>query len=92
MTDLFDGQPPPITSVKGVTGHMISASGAVEAIITLRSLREGLIPPTGGYHTPDPAMNLDVVQGEARETTQHAAISNSFGFGGHNAVLVLAQG
>jgi 3-oxoacyl-[acyl-carrier-protein] synthase II len=90
MADLFGPSPPPVTAVKGVTGHLISAAGAVEAIVALRSLAEGVIPPTGGYHNPDPAVGLDVVHGVPRPTSARTAMSNSFGFGGHNAVLVLA--
>ena len=91
MADLFGSSgPPPVTSVKGVTGHSISAAGAIEAIVTLRSLREGVIPPTGGYHNRDPAVGLDIVHDVPRPTSGRIAMSNSFGFGGHNAVLVLA--
>jgi 3-oxoacyl-[acyl-carrier-protein] synthase II len=89
MAGVFSGAPPPVTAVKGVTGHMIGGSGAVEAIVTLMSLREGLVPPVAGYRTPDPAIPLDIVCGEPRKISAEYAISNSFGFGGHNAVLVL---
>jgi len=90
MTELFDGRPPPVTAVKSVTGHMIGGSGAVEAIVTLLSLRDGLVPPVAGYRTPDPDIGLDVVAGQPRKVSAQYAISNSFAFGGHNAVLVLA--
>jgi 3-oxoacyl-[acyl-carrier-protein] synthase II len=89
MTAVFDGQPPPVTAVKGVTGHMISASAAVEAIVSLMSLRNGLIPPVAGYQVADPEIGLDVVAGAPRPAMARYAMSNSFGFGGHNAVLVL---
>jgi 3-oxoacyl-[acyl-carrier-protein] synthase II len=91
MTGLFGGAPPAVTAVKGVTGHMIGGSGAVEAIITLLTLQAGLIPPTAGYQTPDPDIGLDIVAGHPRPTDAQYAISNSFGFGGHNAVLVLGR-
>jgi 3-oxoacyl-[acyl-carrier-protein] synthase II len=90
IADLFGPSRPPVTAVKGVTGHSISAAGAVEAIVALRSLREGVIPPTGGYRNPDPAVPLDVVHDVPRPTSGRIAMSNSFGFGGHNAVLILA--
>jgi 3-oxoacyl-[acyl-carrier-protein] synthase II len=90
MAEVFGSSPPPVTAVKGVTGHPISAAGAVEAIVALRSLAEGVIPPTGGYRNPDPAVGLDVVHDAPRPTSQRTAMSNSFGFGGHNAVLILA--
>jgi 3-oxoacyl-[acyl-carrier-protein] synthase II len=86
---LFGGDGPPVTATKSITGHMIGGSGAVEAIATVLSLRDGLVPPTGGYAVPDPDVALDVVTGEPRKAPAPYAISNSFGFGGHNAVLVL---
>lgn len=78
-----------VTSTKGVTGHLLGAAGAVEAVIALRVLREGVIPPTAGLRTQDPAIDLDVVRDEPRRTQVDAVMSNSFGFGGQNAVLVL---
>jgi len=90
MAELFGPSPPPVTAVKGVTGHPISAAGAVEAIVALRSLAEGVIPPTGGYRNPDPAVGLDIVHDAPRPTSERTAMSNSFGFGGHNAVLILS--
>lgn len=76
-----------VSSTKSMTGHLLGASGAIEAIITVKALEEGFVPPTIGYRIPDPACDLDVQPnvGEAREL--RAAISNSLGFGGHNAVL-----
>ena len=89
MAELFGPSPPPLTAVKGVTGHPISAAGAVEAVVALRSLAEGVIPPTGGYRNPDPAVGLDIVHDVPRPTSGRTAMSNSFGFGGHNAVLCI---
>jgi 3-oxoacyl-[acyl-carrier-protein] synthase II len=90
LTTLFSGDPPPATAVKSVTGHMIGGSGAVEAIVTLLSLRAGLVPPVAGLRQPDPDLGLDLVVGAPRAVGAQYAISNSFGFGGHNTVLVLA--
>jgi 3-oxoacyl-[acyl-carrier-protein] synthase II len=86
---VFGGTTPPITSVKGVTGHLIGAAGAVEAIVSLLSLRNGLVPPVANYETPDPEIGADVVHDAPREIGEGVAISNSLGFGGHNASLVL---
>ena len=72
-------------------GHTISAAGAVEAVITLMTLEHQRIPPTINYLVPDPAIPLDVVPNVARDAVIRNAISNSFGFGGQNVTLVLAQ-
>jgi 3-oxoacyl-[acyl-carrier-protein] synthase II len=79
----------PISSNKSMIGHTLSAAGAVEAIFTLLSLRHGVLPPTINYDTPDPALPLDCVPNVAREAQVAHAITNSFGFGGQNACLVL---
>jgi 3-oxoacyl-(acyl-carrier-protein) synthase len=70
-------------------GHTMGASGALEVVATLLSIREGIIPPTINYETPDPACNLDYVPNQARRQQVRTAIKNSFAFGGENAVLVL---
>jgi len=88
--ELFEGRGPPVTAVKGTTGHMIAASGAVEAIVTLRTLRQRLVPPTAGLRTIDPRVEFDPVVGEARPIGPGYGMTNAFGFGGSNAVLVLA--
>lgn len=80
---------PPVTSIKGVTGHLIGAAGAVEAVASVLSLQKRLVPPTANYTTPDPDLTVDVVAGEPREIGDGVALSNSFGFGGHNATLVI---
>jgi 3-oxoacyl-[acyl-carrier-protein] synthase II len=90
LVELFGSHSPPVTAVKGATGHMIAASGAVEAIVTLRSLREGLVPPTAGVRNVDPEVKLDVVVGQPRRIGAGYGITNAFGFGGSNAVLVLS--
>jgi 3-oxoacyl-[acyl-carrier-protein] synthase II len=79
----------PTSSNKSMIGHTLSAAGVVEAIVTLLSLRHGILPPTINYETPDPALPLDCVPNVAREAKVAHAISNSFGFGGQNACLVL---
>jgi 3-oxoacyl-[acyl-carrier-protein] synthase II len=89
---LFQGSCPPVTAVKGSTGHMIAGSGAVEAIVSLASLQQRLVPPVTGLRTIDPAINLDVVQATPRYRPPGYALSASFGFGGMNTALVLAAG
>ena len=78
-----------VSSTKSMTGHLLGAAGALEAIVCLLAMRDGRIPPTINYTTPDPALDLDYVPNTAREATVTAALSNSMGFGGHNASLVL---
>jgi 3-oxoacyl-[acyl-carrier-protein] synthase II len=81
----------PISSTKGATGHCLGAAGAVEAIFTVLALDRGVLPPTINYETPDPECDLDYVPNEAREQKIDVAVSNSFGFGGHNACVVLRR-
>lgn len=88
---LFNGHPPPVTSVKGVTGHTLGAAGAIEAALAVLTLQRQTIPPTANLDHPDPAISLDVVAKHPRPCRMEAVVSNSFGFGGHNAVLVLRQ-
>jgi 3-oxoacyl-[acyl-carrier-protein] synthase II len=90
LSSLFGGKAPPVTSVKGTTGHMIGGSGAVEAILTLWSLRHELVPPVAGLCQVDPAVEIDVVSGEPRRIGPGYGLTNSFGFGGSNASLLLA--
>ncbi|MEU0335106.1 beta-ketoacyl-[acyl-carrier-protein] synthase family protein [Streptomyces sp. NPDC006193] len=80
-------RPPPVTAVKGTIGHAIGGAGAIEAACTVLTLRHQLIPPTANLDTLDPAMDLDVVVKTPRRRRMRAAVSNSFGFGGQNAVL-----
>lgn len=80
-----------ISSTKSMTGHLLGAAGAVEAIYTGMALRDGLIPPTINLQQPDPECDLDYVPGEARKADIKAALSNSLGFGGHNGTLCLRK-
>lgn len=80
-----------ISSTKSMIGHLLGASGAVEAIATALSLYTGVIPPTINYEEPDPECDLDYVPNEARQQPIEVAMSNSFGFGGHNATIVLRK-
>ncbi|MDP8975487.1 MAG: beta-ketoacyl-ACP synthase II [Actinomycetota bacterium] len=89
IVKVFGGSPPPITSTKGVTGHMIGAAGAVEAVAAVLAARDELAPPTANHERTDPGVTLDVIAGEPRRVSG-PVLSNSFGFGGHNATLVLA--
>jgi 3-oxoacyl-[acyl-carrier-protein] synthase II len=79
----------PIWSAKGSIGHLIAAAGAVEAVAAMLSLRDGVIPPTVNHHRTEAELAIDVVAGEPRTLAAAPAVSNSFGFGGHNASLVL---
>ncbi|HEX8992657.1 MAG TPA: beta-ketoacyl-ACP synthase II [Anaerolineales bacterium] len=81
----------PISSTKSMTGHMMGATGALEAIFCVQAIRDGVLPPTIHYVTPDPECDLDVIPNEARQKKVDLAISNAFGFGGHNAVLAIRR-
>lgn len=81
----------PISSTKSMTGHMMGATGALETIFCVQALREGILPPTIHYQTPDPECDLDYIPNKAREVNTSLVISNAFGFGGHNAVLALRK-
>ena len=87
---VFGDSPPVVTSTKGVTGHLIGAAGAVEAVAAMLAVRDGIVPPTANLEKLGDDIELDVVAGSPREVGPKPAISNSFGFGGHNACLVLA--
>jgi 3-oxoacyl-[acyl-carrier-protein] synthase II len=81
----------PVSSTKSMIGHTIGAAGALEAITTVMALKHGIIPPTINYDNSDPDLDLDYVPNHSRERALQVAISNSFGFGGHNATLVFKR-
>jgi 3-oxoacyl-[acyl-carrier-protein] synthase II len=81
----------PVSSTKGATGHCLGAAGAVEAIFTVLALQRGILPPTVNYETPDPECDLDYIPNEARPQQVEIGVSNSFGFGGHNACVVFRR-
>jgi 3-oxoacyl-[acyl-carrier-protein] synthase II len=81
----------PVSSTKAATGHTLGAAGTVEAIICLKAMQHGILPPTLNLEQKDPECDLDYVPGQAREAALDVALSNSFGFGGQNATLVLGR-
>ena len=80
-----------VSSTKSMTGHLLGAAGAVEAIFTAKALEEGFVPATIGYQQPDPACDLDIVPNVGRKAELKIALSNSLGFGGHNAAIILKK-
>ena len=81
----------PISSTKSMTGHMMGATGALEVIFCVQAIRDGILPPTIHYETPDPECDLDYIPNQAREKKITLALTNAFGFGGHNAVLAIRK-
>lgn len=81
----------PVSSTKSMTGHMMGATAALEAIFCIQAVRSGYLPPTIHYQTPDPLCDLDYIPNQARQQKIDVAISNAFGFGGHNAVLAIRR-
>ena len=81
----------PISGTKALTGHMMAATGALEALFGIKAIETGWIPPTINYETPDPDCDLDYVPNQARRVTVNTFMSNAFGFGGHNGVLIFKR-
>jgi 3-oxoacyl-[acyl-carrier-protein] synthase II len=88
---VFGDDAPPVSSTKSMTGHLIGASGAVEAIICIKTILGGCLPPTINYEHPDPECDLDYIPNIARPGRVDAALSNSLGFGGHNTALIVSR-
>jgi 3-oxoacyl-(acyl-carrier-protein) synthase len=81
----------PISGTKSMTGHMMGATGALEALLCVQAIRTGKVPPTINLTTPDPQCDLDYVPNGARDVPVRTAMSNAFGFGGHNAALIIKR-
>jgi 3-oxoacyl-(acyl-carrier-protein) synthase len=81
----------PVSSTKSMHGHLLGAAGAVEAVVCLQAMKNNLIPPTINYEFPDPELDLDYVPNQPRPAEINVALSNSFGFGGHNGTLILKR-
>jgi 3-oxoacyl-[acyl-carrier-protein] synthase II len=88
---VFGAEAPPVSSTKSMTGHLLGGAAAIEAIACIRALETGVLPPTINYETPDPACDLDYIPNVARTTDPRIALSNSFGFGGHNATIIFGR-
>ncbi len=88
IAEIF-GEDVAVSSTKGVTGHPFGAAGALEAAYGALALRDGIVPPTANLTDPDPGLTVDLVRGAARRARLGAVLSNSFGFGGHNASLII---
>ena len=93
LKELFGGKEkcPPVSSTKGQIGHCLGAAGAIEAVISLMAMRDGVLPPTINYTTPDENCDLDYVPNEARKADLNVVMSNSFGFGGTNGVVIFKK-
>jgi 3-oxoacyl-[acyl-carrier-protein] synthase II len=81
----------PISSTKSMTGHLLGASGALEAVLSVKIIQDSMLPPTINYETPDPDCDLDYVPNTSRPARVQRVMSNSFGFGGHNASIIISE-
>ena len=88
---VFGDQPPPVSSTKSMIGHTLGAAGAIEALVCILAMRDGVLPPTVNYENPDPECDLDYIPNEARKQQVDVCLSNSFGFGGHNVSLIIRK-
>jgi 3-oxoacyl-[acyl-carrier-protein] synthase II len=91
IKEVFGASSPPVSSTKSMTGHLLGGAAAIEAVFCVRALETGVLPPTINYADPDPACDLDYVPNVARLTNPTVALSNAFGFGGHNASILLGR-
>ncbi len=91
LKTVFGTKVPPVSSTKSMTGHTLGAAGAIEAVICLLAMRDGLLPPTINQEVPDPECDLDYIPNQARKAQVEYALSNSMGFGGHNVALVIKR-
>jgi 3-oxoacyl-[acyl-carrier-protein] synthase II len=93
LKELFGGKEncPPVSSIKGQIGHCLGAAGAIEAVVSLMAMRDGILPPTINYTTPDENCDLDYVPNKARKAEINTVMSNSFGFGGTNGVVIFKK-
>ncbi|HHO65583.1 MAG TPA: beta-ketoacyl-ACP synthase II [Epsilonproteobacteria bacterium] len=93
LKELFGGKEncPPVSSIKGQVGHCLGAAGAIEAVVSLMAMRDGILPPTINYTTPDENCDLDYIPNEARKAEVNVVMSNSFGFGGTNGVVIFKK-
>lgn len=91
IREVFGADAPPVSSTKSMIGHLLGASGAVEALACLMAIRDSVLPPNINYETPDPECDINIVANEAREADVSIVVSNSLGFGGHNASLVFRR-
>ncbi len=91
LKSVFGPKTPPVSSTKSVIGHLLGAAGAVEAIACLLAIRDGILPPSINYDTPDPECDVNIIANTAREADVAIAMSTSLGFGGHNACLILRR-
>ncbi len=93
LKELFGGKEncPPVSSTKGQTGHCLGAAGGIEAVVSIMAMRDGIVPPTINYETPDENCDLDIVPNTARKAELNCVMSNSFGFGGTNGVVIFKK-